>query len=566
MVRDYEFESGWDHSVYGNTWKVLEDGSWFLPERTLGWQIAGWCSAYLLNDEGGSWRFTNEQLRWLLWWYAVDERGRFVYRKGVLQRLKGWGKDPMAAALSLAEMVGPVVFSHWGEDGSPVGRACPNSYVTVSAVAESQTRTTSEIFQWMISDRLRADYQLNVGIERVTARGGSCQIVFAASSFRSIEGRRPTFSILNEIQHWVAGNAGHQMYQTLNGNFTKSKGGQARMLAITNAYQPGEDSVGEILRQAYFDQVAFQEKYPDKLLGGLILYDSLEADPNAPLTPEIIPSVVEDIRGDSVWLDPESITASFLDRSVPVSHNRRMFYNQIVAKEDALYNEGEWDACKASDVELQPGDEIVLGFDGGKSDDATALIAKRMSDGVVFPVMIWERPPSHVETDWEIDRVQVDSYVHWCFKTFKVVAFYADVAYWESYVDAWSEAYRDRLLIRASSKSTVGWDMRGGLEKITRANEALMTKVFESADLREKGASEEDLPFRHNGNRVLRKHALNARRRENRYGLSFGKESRESPLKVDAYAALLLAEMAYRDVRESGKQRRRDVSASIIAY
>lgn len=88
-IRDFKFE-GWNHKVLGNTWKVREDGSWYLPERTLGWGVLGWCSSYLLNDQGEPWRFTNEQARFILWWYAVDDRGRFLYRTGVLQRLKGW--------------------------------------------------------------------------------------------------------------------------------------------------------------------------------------------------------------------------------------------------------------------------------------------------------------------------------------------------------------------------------------------------------------------------------------------------------------------------------------------
>lgn len=75
----------------GPTWLTQDDGQWLLPERTLGWQIAGWCSKWLRADGGGPWKFTREQLRFLLWWYAVDEHGRFVYRKGVLQRMKGWG-------------------------------------------------------------------------------------------------------------------------------------------------------------------------------------------------------------------------------------------------------------------------------------------------------------------------------------------------------------------------------------------------------------------------------------------------------------------------------------------
>ncbi|MFD3325813.1 hypothetical protein [Streptomyces sp. NPDC058701] len=75
----------------GPTWHRESDGSWKLPEHTLGWQIAGWCAEYLNSEDGGPWRFTREQLRFLLHWYAVDESGRFIHRKGVLQRLKGWG-------------------------------------------------------------------------------------------------------------------------------------------------------------------------------------------------------------------------------------------------------------------------------------------------------------------------------------------------------------------------------------------------------------------------------------------------------------------------------------------
>src|SRR5699024_1253451 len=193
----------------------------------------------------------------------------------------------------------------------------------------------------------------------------------------------------------------------------------------------------------------------------------------------------------------------------------------------------------------------VLGFDGGKTDDATALVAKRVSDGCVFPVMVWESPPKEIDPDWEINREEVDAYVHYCFRTFRVSAFYADVSVWESYIDSWANAYRDRLLIKASPKSPVGWDMRGGLKRSTLENESIMDKVFAET-------------FLHNGNRILRKHALNARRRENRFGTSFGKESRESPLKVDAYAAMLLAEMAFRDLHESGKLKRR--SGHVYAY
>lgn len=554
MARDFKF-GDWNHKVLGNTWRVNDDGTWYLPERTLGWGVLGWCSSYLKNEDGEQWRFTPEQARFILWWYAVDERGKFAYRTGVLQRLKGFGKDPVAAALALVEMLGPVRFSHWGPNGEAVGKQQRSPWVTVNAVSQSQTRNTSNVLKWMASPKLIKEFDLVIGVEQAVALGGRAHIIFSASSYRAVEGNRPTFSILNETQHWVEGNHGILMFETLEGNLTKSPNGTARMLSITNAYMPGEDSVAERQRFAYNEQEELKRMFPDMpIYGGEIYYDSLEADPKTPTDPETIIEVAKHIRGDSVWLDPESIVGSFMNRSIAVSRNRRMFYNQVVAKEDALFEEAEWDECRIRDKDKQdlaPNTEIVLGFDGGKTDDATALIAKRVSDGAIFPVMIWERPPKEIEPDWIINREEVDAYVHFAFRTFKVLAFYADVALWESYIDSWTKIYRDRLVVKASAKSPIGWDMRGGMKALTKENESVMDKVFAGT-------------FLHNGNRVLRKHALNARRRENRFGTTFGKESRESPLKVDAYAAMILAELAYRDLSESGQLKRR--TGHVYAY
>src|SRR5690606_5084202 len=122
-----------------------------------------------------------------------------------------------------------------------------------------------------------------------------------------------TFVLMNETHHWMANNDGHEMAAVIERNATKSKGGAARTLRITNAYEPGEDSVAERDREAY-----------EKVLAGEavdigLLYDSLEAPPEAPLTLEAAPSVVEAIRGDSVWLDTEVIVKSIADTRNPPS-------------------------------------------------------------------------------------------------------------------------------------------------------------------------------------------------------------------------------------------------------
>lgn len=81
----------------GPTWKRDNAGEFILPALTIGWQVVKWVGDNLLSDEVDDlgapkpFRLTREQVRFLLWFYAVDERGRFVYRNAVLQRLKGWG-------------------------------------------------------------------------------------------------------------------------------------------------------------------------------------------------------------------------------------------------------------------------------------------------------------------------------------------------------------------------------------------------------------------------------------------------------------------------------------------
>src|SRR5699024_2120999 len=119
----------------GPSWERDAFGRFKVPERTLGWQIAGWCADYLQNG-GEPWKFTLEQLRIVLWWYAVDEHGEFIYRSGVIQRCKGWGKDPLLAVLSLVEFVGPCRFGGWDEKGEPIAVPVREGWVQIAAVSK----------------------------------------------------------------------------------------------------------------------------------------------------------------------------------------------------------------------------------------------------------------------------------------------------------------------------------------------------------------------------------------------------------------------------------------------
>jgi hypothetical protein len=370
------------------------------------------------------------------------------------------------------------------------------------------------------------------------------------------------------------------MYETIDGNATKQ---DARYLSITNAYLPGEDSVAERQREAY------EKMIEGRAVDVGILYDSIEAHPSTPMTPEALNIVIPKIRGDAHWLKVDAILDSILDVTIPISRSRRMWLNQIVADEDAIHTTQAVAEITLDDALLAKGDDIVLGFDGSVKRDATGLVAIRIPkeeyppylthegqvrdrQGIIRKRMIpvrdeqgnpvphprpdwryepvahvlglWENPGGEAGEEWEVDRDQVASVVETAFQDYSVRGFYADVAYWEPEITTWTEEHKERLDVRATQTAPIAWDMRTSKKRAVLAHEALKAsidhkQIFISSDL------------------GLKRHILNARRRMTAFGLLFGKESRDSPRKVDLYAALMLAHQCYNDWRTRGKKQNR---------
>ncbi|MFC3504455.1 terminase [Micromonospora krabiensis] len=532
---------------FGLTWKHkagcfgrLEDHpgcEWELPELTLGWQIVAWCTKYLNGLDGGHWTFTPEQLRWILWWYAVDQDGEFVYRTGVFQRLKGHGKDPLAAVMCLIEFVGPSRFSHFDAEGVPVGKANRRSWVQIAAVSRDQTKNTMTLFPSLMSDLLIQTYGIKAGAEIIRAHRGRCRIEAVTSNYRSLEGGRSSFVIMNETHHWVRGNSGDKMYETIDGNATKMN---CRYLAITNAYLPGEDSVAEKMRFAW--ELIQEGRAED--IG--FLYDSIEAHEKTPLTPDALRIVIPKIRGDATWLRVDAIIKSVQNTSITAARSRRMWLNMIVADEEALYGPDQLRAIVRDGATLTPGDEIVLGFDGGRYEDSTALVAIRLKDRVSFLLGLWEQPhtwDTEKRGRWQVDAQAVDSTVRSTFSKFKVKAFFADVNLWESYITDWTNDLGSGLAVKARQDAAIAFDMRNRQQETTRAHERLISSIVEGKVF-------------FDGDLSLRRHTMNARRFVNNFGQYFRKESQDSNRRIDAYAAWMLAHEALHRCLTNPKQER----------
>lgn len=530
----------------GPSWERDSKGRFILPQHSLGWASLAWAGQRLQLKAGTPWRFTSEQARIWLWWYAIDERGNFLFdREGIIQRLKGHGKDPFGAVYCANELVGPCRFDGF-KRGKPVVVEEPDAWVQLLAVTQKQTRSTMRIFPNLFTQDTKDEFGLAIGKEQIYALGDQKFLEALTSNPDPLEGARSTAVLANETHLWRDNNNGLAMYDVLERNGAKSAGGRSRLLQLSNAFEPGRDSLLERTRNAY----ELAQARPDEILLQGVMYDSLEANPEAPLIdpedPDVIEKVVESVRGDSVWLNIDRIRKSVEDPRKAPSESRRFWYNQITASEESWCDPLKWDPLARPELMLADGEELVLFFDGSKSDDSTGIVGVRVSDGQVFALGLWQKPPKGRRGSWTVPRGEVNQRVRAIFKQYRVVAFFADPShtredgtldrYWTNLIDEWHRDFGKKLLLWAQpNKHAIAFDMsnrHGEGKRFVAAAERFVEDV-ENGDLT------------HDGNPELARHVKNARRFPTQHGVSLMKDGPESPRKIDLAVCAVGARMLW---------------------
>ena len=488
-----------------------------IPDNTLGWGVLEWCSTYLANPDGDNmgdpWIFSPEQARFVLWFYAVDDKGKFIYRRAMLMRSKGWGKSPFLAALCSAELLGPVRFSHWDENGEPVGKPVPKPLIQLVAVSEAQTENTmSLIREMLILGRASQYYFLDVGQTRILSRHGRIEPVTANA--RSREGQRPTFACLDETHLWVPSNHGIELANTIRRNLGKYAG---RSIETSNAFHPGEGSVAE-------SSYALWIKIRDGLTKGAgFLFDSREAPDDTPYNGDGRRKGLIEAYGDSCsenggWIDLDRIEQEMDDPATTENDGRRFYFNQIVQGYSQWIDPKQWISLARANKVLKH-EPITLGFDGSIRNDSTAIVACRVSDGFIWPIRVWEKPEN--TSDWEVPFLEVDEVMREVLDVYDVKWVYADPAYWQDIVGRWSLDYEDTIYEFWTHR-------RASMAKaVERFETAVATGQLTWSSLDEHA--------------VLSNHVLNAHYEESPSGKLIRKEFKDSSRKIDAAMAAVLA-------------------------
>lgn len=227
-----------------------------------------------------------------------------------------------------------------------------------------------------------------------------------------------------------------------------------------------------------------------------------------------------DVHDEEAWAAANPGLGDFLSiedmraaaRTTPENEFRTKRMGQWVASQEAWLPAGTWSDCEVLDAP-PAGTRVVLGFDGSKSRDSTALVGATVEPNPqLFVVQVWERPTFAVPT-WQVPRAEVTAAVVGAAKLWDVVEIASDSSLWLSELQAWSS---DGLPVveypQAPSRM---------IPATQRFYEAAVTGTM-----------------RHDGNPILERHVGNAVLKPNG---QIAKDHKDSRRKIDAAVAAVMA-------------------------
>lgn len=410
---------------------VESDGrwQWCEPEFTLGWEIISWAETNFKVPGGKFYgqplKLSGWQAMFLLDWYAVDRAGAWLFSRGLAQLSKKIGKSPVGGVVTAADYCGPSQFDGWDAAGNPVGRRRPAPWLQIAAVSEDQTANTYSPFMVMMRESpLPDELKIDVGATMTIFRGNrEAKVEIVTSAAGSREGQPITGAIGDEGQSWRRSNGGTKLYRTLRRN-TAPMGG--RVLVLANAFEPGAESVAEAIAVAAGSE-------PTSLVYGP-QYEVRDTD----LANEAqVVANLSKVYRDAPWVDVQSVARDVMTADQDPAEVQRFYFNWPVAADSTLC-----ESPPLSADELEPYAPVAVGFDGSRTQDATALVVVHMVTGVAYLAGYWERPWGASRRErWEVPRAEVSAAVEAVFARFRVARMKADPSHWQDELSSWQNRY-----------------------------------------------------------------------------------------------------------------------------
>lgn len=536
-------------------------------DRSLGWLCTWWIETFVVHGpgdvEGQPIEHGDEYTAFFLDCYALGVDGRRLVNSAFLSRPKGCNKSGFAAEITLFEALGPSRFDGWAEGGETyeflghvytyqpgeaMGRPVNYPMIRLMATEEGQVGNVYDMVYNNLMEgplsQLQA-YGMQVGKGQILLPEGG-KIMPSNSGAASKDGGKETFVVFDET-HLYNTNGLRTMYKTVTRNLVKRrKSAETWYIETTTMYDPGEDSIAKATYE-YADLI--KEK---KVKRAKMLYDHRWADISDKDmgNEKKIKEAIREAYGDAMdWNSEEGVMEDIFDPRRAIEESKRYFLNAPTSASNSWLKAELVRMVTAEEshagVDVADGEEITLGFDGAVSNDATALVACRISDGYCWPILIEECPDGPEAKDWLVDTEAFDAAVAETFKRYKVLGFYADPPYWADYIDAWEAEFGEGLRAKSHPRSAIKW--------FTKRDNQMALALDRVHTAIQKGT----ISIGNSG--VLIRHMLNARIWKRRGGDVIGKATTNSKKKIDGAMALALAFEARAAVLRLGEEEEEEI-------
>ena len=522
------------------------------PELTLGWGVLAWCSEYLRQPTAQTpeRRGNSRASRCSSSFTGTPSNlaAASPTTAASCAEAKAGEQVPVIASLALAELCGPVRFSHLDPDapGGVIGRPVPAAWVQLAGSQRNQTTNTMSMVTGMVAESpILNEYGLDVGLTRIyTASGGRLE---ADHRQRTQRRRSPPDRGLPRRDALVDRQQRRpQTRQVIRRNLSKSRDGAPECSETTNAHAVGLDSVAERSYQAH-QQIVSRA-------------GTLRADPlRLPRSPRrhrprqprrAARSTRRHLATPTGWTSTGSSTKS----STPAPRRTTRGASTSTRSPKPTTHSSPPTNGKAASTPTRSSPtktpspsastDPAAAYEG--KPDATALIGCRVHDGHLFEIGVWEAETDLTSKTGRHRYPKSRAAIANAFRRYTVLGFYADPGRdWRSYVNAWEATHGNAIHKRcASSPTTPSVVDVGGRSGLVQ----LAVETFEGA------VRNHDLT--HDGSYRLTQHILNSRR-EVRRQAAHRQRARLLRRKVDAAVAAVLAWQARCDALAAGLTARR---------
>ncbi len=343
-----------------------------------------------------------------------------------------------------------------------------------------------------LSDELSARSQIFA--KKIGVPGRDAEVIALPASPDKLQGLDPSLAVVDELA-----DVGPTTFEAV--DLALGKRPESRLVAIST---PGGDREGPLWRL-----VSHGRQHPDDprlwlrewaAPDGCALDDE---DAWRAANPAI----------DAGFLDPEALRANLVTSREESFRTYRLA--QWTSMASSWLRWGMWHRLGVSRV-LEPGEPIVVGFDGSASGDSTALVAATLDEDPFVAVLgCWENPGN---PRWRVPRAEVLGTIHEVMARYDVRELSADPWGWRTELEALAETHPGRVVELPTNV----------VSRMGPATDRAYSLIAEGR-------------LAHDGDADLARHIGNVVARRTTQGDVPTKDQKNSPRKIDLAVAMILA-------------------------